>query len=204
MSDRRANLPLFMVPTRRPRKKRPAPRQLELRPRTWGGRREGAGRPPTGRTKVAHRSRPRVTRTTPVHVTLRLRDDLPSLRRGRLYRIVRATLREVCDQDAFRICEYSVQGNHVHSICEADDEAALAAGMHALTIRLARRINQHLERRGPVFRERSRSYTSLAEQAPLVIYAEYGNRERIRGRRFGGRETRQAAHEACSSIRCSA
>jgi REP element-mobilizing transposase RayT len=187
-----------MVPTRRPRKKRPAPRQLELRPRTWGGRREGAGRPPTGRTKVAHRSRPRVTRTTPVHVTLRLRDDLPSLRRGRLYRIVRATLREVCDQDAFRICEYSVQGNHVHSICEADDEAALAAGMHALTIRLARRINQHLERRGPVFRERyhARPLSSPREVRNAIRYVL------LNGRRHApqqGRKIDRDWFDPCSS-----
>jgi len=142
------------MPTRRRRPNRQPPRQLELRPRTWGGRREGAGHPRTGRTKVAHRRRLRVTRHTPVHVTVRLRDDLPSLRRGPIFRVVRKILAEVCDQGAFRVCQFSVQGNHVHLICEATDAARLARGIQDLTARLARRLNKHLGRRGRVLADR--------------------------------------------------
>ena len=142
------------MPSRRSRTQAAPSRQLELRPRTWGGRRDGAGRRRTGRTMVAHEARPRTTRHTPVHVTLRLRDDVPSLRRGRLFRTARAALGEICAGAAFRVCEYSIQGNHLHLICEADDARALARGIHGFAIRIARRTNWLLGRHGRVFRDR--------------------------------------------------
>ncbi|MBI2892733.1 MAG: hypothetical protein HYY06_04225 [Deltaproteobacteria bacterium] len=60
-----------------------SPVQLELRPRTHGGRREGAGRPKTGNAGVPHRSREALASRFPVHVTLRARRDAPDLRTSR-------------------------------------------------------------------------------------------------------------------------
>jgi len=62
------------------------PIQLELRPRTWGGRRPGAGRKASGRkVGVAHRPRPAHVARHPLHVTLRAGHALPSLRSDRLF-----------------------------------------------------------------------------------------------------------------------
>ena len=54
----------------------------------------------------------------------------------------------------FRICHYSIQGNHLHLICEATDERLLARGVQGFSSLVARRINRLLGRRGKVFADR--------------------------------------------------
>src|SRR6266480_3127143 len=69
------------------------PTQLELRPRTWGGKRPGAGRKPSGRkVGVPHRTRPSHQTRHPVHVTLRALRGLPSLRADAVFPAVRRGL----------------------------------------------------------------------------------------------------------------
>ena len=48
-----------------------------------GGRRPGAGRPPGPRPRVHHVRRPPVPRSAPAHITLRVRQGIPSLRSRR-------------------------------------------------------------------------------------------------------------------------
>src|SRR5262249_25124267 len=101
------------------------PTQLELQPRTWGGRRPGAGRKPTGRRVGApHRARPPHVGRHPAHVTLRAQRLLPSLRHDRLFG---ALLRGLAlgSRRGLRILEFSVQRDHLHLIVEADDSRAL-------------------------------------------------------------------------------
>jgi hypothetical protein len=52
------------------------------------------------------------------------------------------------------VVEFSVMSNHLHLICEADDRNALARGLQGLFIRIARRLNRHLGRRGRLFADR--------------------------------------------------
>jgi len=85
------------------------PTQFELRPRTWGGRRPGAGRKPSGRrVGVPHRPRPDHVPRHPAHVTLRARAGLPSLRGGQLFATVRRCLAQG-SRGGFRILHFSVQ-----------------------------------------------------------------------------------------------
>ena len=64
-------------------------------------------------------------------------------------------LRNCCAREGFRICHYSVQGNHVHLIVEADDRHVLSRGMQGFGISCAKQINRVLGRRkGQVFAER--------------------------------------------------
>jgi hypothetical protein len=64
------------------------------------------------------------------------------------------------DRTDFRICHYSIQGNHIHLIVEAEDARALARGMQGFQISGARRINAAItrrtgrRRRGQVFADR--------------------------------------------------
>ena len=56
-------------------------KQLAMELPTWGGRRKGAGRKPKGRVAlVSHEARPEFDGRTPVHVVMRVRDDVRSLR----------------------------------------------------------------------------------------------------------------------------
>lgn len=139
-----------LTPT--PRKRRHRPRQLELRPRTWGGRREGAGRPSLGR--VPRVVRPPVASRFPVHVTLKLDESLPNLRTQQLFRVIELCLRQGKEREGFRLVHYSVQGHHLHLIVEAQSAQDLGAGIKGLSVRIARRLNATLGRTGRVFVDR--------------------------------------------------
>ena len=129
-----------------------AGKQIGFRFRTWGGARTGAGRPQSSRS-VSHGTRPRVTRHVPLHVTLRLVGGLPSLRERKTFRVVREAFGVPRAGDA-RIVHYSVQSNHIHLLVETEDAQRLAQGIQALTIRLAKRLNRSLSRRGRIFADR--------------------------------------------------
>ena len=119
-----------------------------------GGRRPGAGRPSRGRRYVPHRSRPRISRHHPLHITLRVRPDVPNLRVAKFGREFRRTLAECCVRFGFRVVHYSVQSNHAHIIIEASNRKRLANGMKSLAARFARAINRVFARCGKVLAER--------------------------------------------------
>jgi REP element-mobilizing transposase RayT len=128
------------------------PRQLDLglkRMSAHGGYRVGAGRNRTS-SYQSHVPRPRFSCLTPAHVTLRLADGLPSLRRREVLAALQAGLRI----SELAVIHFSVLSNHLHLLIEARHPEALARRMQGLTIRLAKAINRIAGRRGTVFRER--------------------------------------------------
>jgi REP element-mobilizing transposase RayT len=130
-------------------------RQLELDFVQHGGKRKGAGRKPkNGEAGIPHRQRSAKKRAEPLHITVRLADGLPSLRRGDALKLVLAALSASSDRHGMRIIHYSVQGNHLHLIVEADDRACVARGMNALLSPLARALNKLWVRSGKVFPDR--------------------------------------------------
>jgi REP element-mobilizing transposase RayT len=136
---------------RRPRKR---PQQTALSFRTWGGQRPGAGRKPNGaRAGVSHLRRAKLASRHPVHVTLRVVEDVPKLRRPAAFGVIKAGVAAAQRRD-FSVVEVSVQGNHLHLLVEASDATALARGMQGLCIRLARRLNTHFRRRGKLWADR--------------------------------------------------
>jgi REP element-mobilizing transposase RayT len=78
----------------------------------------------------------------PVHVTLRVRPGVPSLRGGALVREWRRSLAEASERGSFRVTHYSLQGDHAHLIVEAHGKEALACGMMSIGARLARAVNR--------------------------------------------------------------
>jgi hypothetical protein len=87
-------------------------------------------------------------------VTLRVRPHVWNLRSERSFAVVDAALRGIRARRDFRAVHFSVQGNHLHLIVEADGPGAFAAGMKALVPRLARGLNRLMGRRGEVFADR--------------------------------------------------
>jgi hypothetical protein len=130
--------------------------QQELEFRTHGGAREGAGRKPAdpSRSRVSHRKRPTTEARFPMHVTVRVRREVTRLRRFELCKVLRRAFVYGCRKDEFRICQFSIQGNHMHLICEAGDNEALARGIQGWAVRVARGLNGYLERSGSVFDDR--------------------------------------------------
>jgi REP element-mobilizing transposase RayT len=97
-----------------------------------------------------HRKRERIPGNCPVHVTLRVRPDVPSLRSVAFVREFRRSLAEACERGDFRVNHYSLQGDHAHLIVEARSTRALARGMNSIGARLARAVNRVARRSGRV------------------------------------------------------
>ena len=115
-----------------------------------GGWRPGSGRPPGPRAWVLHRERGSVPGHCPVHVTLRVRPDVPSLRGGAFVREFRRSLAEAKERGDFRVAHYALQHDRLHLIVEAQGMQALANGMKSIGSRLARAMNRTCGRSGPV------------------------------------------------------
>jgi len=135
------------------------PRQFALNIRTWGGRRRGAGRKPTAdRHPTPHRKRATHDPHCPVHVTLRARRGLSSLRDDGIFCAVRGAF-AAASRNGFRLLHYSVQSDHLHLVVEADEPTRLSRGVQGLAIRVARAINRVLRRHGRVWDERFHAHT---------------------------------------------
>ena len=120
-----------------------------------GQRRIGknAGRKPKGkRAGERHKVRAAVDSRCPQHVVLRTAGAVKWLRTQKAYQAIRRALVVVLDRaDVFRIVHFSVQGNHIHLLCEASDKLALGKGMQAFGISAAKQLNRVHERKGTVF-----------------------------------------------------
>jgi putative transposase len=165
-----ATTPRISLPNQMRRRR---PLQLELPPpRTRGGARRGAGRPPScERPGPPHVARSEHHRRHPAHVTLRADPGLPSLRSGRVFPALRAAL-AAASRDDFRLIQFSVQRDHLHLIVETEDAGALSRGMQALAVRCARAINRCAKRRGRVWAHRYhvRTLKSPTEVRRALVY----------------------------------
>jgi REP element-mobilizing transposase RayT len=114
------------------------------------------GRKPSKDSGVSHGSRPRLAASTPIHITLKWCAGLPTLRDAGPDAIIRASFRHTNEdnENGLRIVMYSIQGNHLHMICEADGAKSLGRAMQGLKVRIARRLNRLWERTGTVFADR--------------------------------------------------
>jgi putative transposase len=131
-----------------------SPAQQVLRFRSWGGARPGAGRKALRRLgRVPHLSRPVHRARHPVHLTLRFASGLPSLRSQVIGGLIRRAFKDTWRR-WFRVVHHSIQTNHLHLLVEAEDSKALSRGASALIVRIARRLNALLGRKGSVFPER--------------------------------------------------
>ncbi|CAN5734492.1 hypothetical protein BH09MYX1_BH09MYX1_35850 [soil metagenome] len=124
-----------------------APAQAELPFRTHGGRRRGAGRPRRS-DQLSHTARPSLDgKNHPVHLTLRMAREVWNLRSERGLRCVELALEEEKARGELRVVHFSVQGNHLHLVAEANDAPTLSRRMQCFGIRLARGLNKMMKRR---------------------------------------------------------
>jgi REP element-mobilizing transposase RayT len=107
---------------------------------------------------VSHKKRDEFEERLPVHVTLRLADGLPTLRRGHTHYVLRQVLIAGAQHDGFRLVHYAAMGNHIHLVCEADNHNRLSRGMQGVCVRIAQTLNRWWERRGKVFADRFHSH----------------------------------------------
>lgn len=157
--------------------------------RTWGGRRPGAGRPRRSKQSVPHEVRPEHSRHHPLHITLRVREGVPNLRGKLAYKVIKKAfgLANVRGKhhEHFRVTHYSVQSNHVHLVAEASNRERLSRGVQGLAVRIARRFNRALERRGPLFSERyhARALRTPREVRHALAYVLLNERRHLQAER---------------------
>src|SRR5712692_6961936 len=128
-------------------------RQQELKFPTWGGQRKGAGRK-RHTDELPHVARPEVSSKHPHHVTIRVRNDVVSLRRSKVFAAIKRAVKIARERLGMRICHFAVLGNHAHFLVEAEDRIALGRAMRALELRIARALNRLMNRQGPVMVDR--------------------------------------------------
>ena len=148
-------------------------RQLELPLPRRGGKRRGAGRKPKGdRALVSHAARPRFEKAAAVHVTLRVAEHVWNLRSRRSFRAIEHCLEGALGRFGLRIIQFSVMGNHLHLVVEADSSRALSRGMQGLCVRIAKALNRMMRRSGRVFADHfhSRIVRTPTELANAIAY----------------------------------
>lgn len=112
------------------------------------------GRPKKKDAGIPHQRRPPVSPDHPHHITVRLRRGTWNLRSQRCFRTIHRALETVAERNDIRVVHYSVQGNHLHFLVEANDRAAMSNGVRALLISIARRLNRLMRAQGSRYRDR--------------------------------------------------
>jgi REP element-mobilizing transposase RayT len=89
----------------------------------------------------------------------------------RAFEAIRECLR-AGSRPEFRIVHFSVQGDHLHLVVEAQDAKALSSGARGLSIRVARRLNRALGRNGPVWGDRYHTHAlrTPRETRHAIVY----------------------------------
>ena len=155
----------------------------------------------------SHKARPRFDKAAAVHVTLRVADHVWNLRSRRSFARIEACFAASRGRLGLRIIEFSVLGNHLHLLVEADSSAALARGMQGLSVRLAKALNRMMRARGRVFADHfhSRLLRSPSELVRALAYVLGNAAHHFGGRaahgEFGGRAANDDRYSSASCDR---
>ncbi len=90
---------------------------------------------------ISHRQRPLLRKKEVLHLTLKLRRGLQSLRRGKTFEAITRSFYKYSLREGFRLVHFSVQHDHLHLIAEADSKSGLTQAMQRLMVSLARQLN---------------------------------------------------------------
>jgi len=112
-----------------------------------------------------------------------MREDVCGLRSGQSFRAVETALRAMQGRPDARVVHYSVQGNHIHMIVEANDRVRLARRIQGFEVRLAIALNRRMKRpNGKVFADR---YHAHILKTPLEMHRALGYVLRNASKHYG-------------------
>jgi REP element-mobilizing transposase RayT len=131
---------------------------------------------------VQHVRRAEFAARNPVHVTQRMRPGIGHLRTQSRAALIREALRDASGKFGMQVVHFSVQGNHLHLIVEADGRHALSKSMKGLAVRIAVGLNRLAGRRGTVFADRYHAHVLATprEVANTVRYVLENYRKHAR------------------------
>ena len=157
-------------------------RQLELQFHQRGGKRRRAGRTPKGaRAGVSHTLRPRFARLLPVHVTMRMAPHVYNLRSHRAFSAISRALAAAGERFGMRIVQFAIEGNHIHLVVEAESNDALSRAMQGFSIRVAKKLNAMMHKRGRVLGDRYHGHVlrTPTETRRAVAYVRNNHRKHM-------------------------
>jgi len=133
---------------------------------------------------MPHTPRCGVPSSCPVHVTVRLCADLPSLRQRREGKLLLQAFAAGKERFGFRLVHFTIQGNHLHLIVEAKSREALSRGMKGLSVRIARSLNKAWGRKGKVFCDRYHDHVlrTPREVRHALVYVLHNAKKHLRNR----------------------
>ncbi|HVU52102.1 MAG TPA: transposase [Polyangia bacterium] len=116
-----------------------------------------------------------------MHVTLRARAGMPSLRAARVFPRLQRSL-AASHKEAFRVLHFSVQTDHIHLVVEGDVQVALVRGVQGLAGRCAKAINRAVARRGKVWSSRFHAHAlrTPTETRRGLVYVLLNFRKHLR------------------------
>lgn len=109
---------------------------------SWGGRREGAGRPNLSGRR-AHVRRPKLRGETPLLVSFDVLDHVPDLRRPDLVAVFRESARSA-RECGFSLHRYGVRAKRIDLLVEAASNRTLERGMKSFSIRMALGVKKRI------------------------------------------------------------
>ena len=119
---------------------------------------------------------------------MKLCRGLPSLRRKRALNVLTAAFSAVRRRESFRLVHYSIQSNHLHLLCEADDRRELTRGIQALAIRIAKGLNSLWGRAGKLFADRYHDHILRTPREVMRALRYVLNNAAKHGARWAARE----------------
>jgi REP element-mobilizing transposase RayT len=104
-----------------------------------------------------------------------------NLRSRRVLHVVARAFEGARTWREFRVVHFTLLGEHLHLIVEADDNRALSEGMQGLTVRLAKGLNRLMGRRGKVFADRFHAHVleTPAEVRNALAYVLLNHRSHM-------------------------
>jgi REP element-mobilizing transposase RayT len=122
----------------------------------------------------------------PLHVTVRMAEHVWNLRSRRSLRALDSALRHGSDRFGARVVQFTLLGNHIHLLLEADNTACLVRAMKGLGVRIARGMNRMMGTRGRVLGDRyhCRVLHTPTEVRRAVTYIRDNHRHHAAGVQF--------------------
>src|SRR5437879_10333360 len=85
---------------------------------------------------------------------MRMARHVYNLRSRRAFSVIARSIAKAADRFGMRIVQFAVEGNHIHLVVEAESNDALSRAMQGFSIRVAKRLNEMMDRRDSVLGDR--------------------------------------------------
>lgn len=114
---------------------------------------KGAGRPVIHDPGIRHTERPKISKPTSLHLTVKIKRIKADLKNKSILRILKRAIVNARKQ-GLRVIHYSLEYDHVHLLIEAENNHILGKGMQAFGVTFSKAINRLKNVNGGVYKHR--------------------------------------------------